>query len=51
MTQERFECEHHYQVMLVVFRNMRKQGILSESDLAVAEKYLREKYRPIFTTA
>ena len=51
MTHERFEREQHYQVMLAVFRNMRQRNIITESDMAAVEKYLREKYHPIFTDA
>ena len=48
MDRELFEREKRYQTMMAIFRGMQKSGILTEADLAVAEKYLREKYQPVF---
>ena len=51
MGHELFEREKRYQTMLAIFRGMHKNGLLTEADLAVAEKYLREKYQPVFVAA
>ena len=46
-----FEREKRYQAMMAIFREMQNSGILSDADLTVVEKYLREKYHPIFVAA
>ena len=51
MDHELFEREKCYQTMMAIFQGMHKKGLLSEADLAVAEKYLREKYQPVFIAA
>lgn len=48
MEKERFERELRYQTMMVICRSLRREGVLSEADLADAEAFLREKYQPIF---
>ena len=46
MKAERFEREKRYQVMMAICRSM--QGVLSEVDFAAADRFLREKYQPVF---
>lgn len=48
MTAERFEQEKRYQVMMALCRSLLRQGVFSETDFDVADRLLREKYRPIF---
>ena len=48
MKAERFEREKRYQVMMAICRNMLRQGVLSEVDFAAADRFLREKYQPVF---
>lgn len=48
MKAERFEREKRYQVMMAICRSMRRQGVLSEVDFAAADRFLREKYQPVF---
>ena len=47
MTQQLFERELHYQAMMSVCRSMQKKGIMSDKDIAEAERLLNEKYKPI----
>ena len=48
MTQQLFERELHYQAMMSVCRSMQTKGIMSDKDIAEAERLLNEKYKPIF---
>ena len=48
MKAERFEREKRYQVMMAICRSMLRQGVLSEVDFAAADRFLREKYQPVF---
>lgn len=48
MTQQLFERELQYQTMMSVCRSMQNKGVLSEKDVADAERLLNEKYQPIF---
>ena len=48
MTAERFEREKRYQAMMALFRSLLRQGVLSEADFVEADRFLREKYQPIF---
>ena len=48
MTQQLFERELQYQTMMSVCRSMQKKDIMSEKDVAEAERLLNEKYQPIF---
>ena len=48
MKAERFEREKSYQVMMAICRSMLRQGVLSEVDFAAADRFLREKYQPVF---
>ena len=48
MTQQLFERELHYQAMMSVCRSMQKKGVMSDKDVAEAERLLNEKYQPIF---
>lgn len=50
MTKKRFEKEMRYQVMLSICRSMTAQGVLSKDDAVWTERFLREKYQPIFET-
>lgn len=51
MKAERFEQEKRYQVMMAICQKMLRQGVLSEEDFVWAERFLREKYQPIFTAS
>ena len=51
MKAERFEREKRYQVMVAIYQKMLRQGVLSEEDFAQAERFLREKYQPVFTAS
>lgn len=48
MKAERFEREKRYQVMMAICRSMLRQGVLSDVDFAAADRFLREKYQPVF---
>ncbi len=48
MKAERFEREKRYQVIMAICRSMLRQGVLSEVDFAAADRFLREKYQPVF---
>lgn len=48
MKKETFERELRYQAMMDICRTMAQQGVLSADDLTKAERYLREKYSPLF---
>lgn len=50
MTRKRFEKEMRYQIMLSICRSMTAQGVLSKDDAFWTERFLREKYQPIFET-
>lgn len=48
MTQQLFDRELQYQAMMSICRSMQKKGIMSDKDVAEAERLLNEKYQPIF---
>lgn len=48
MKPELFERELRYQTVLAICQSLRQRGVLSGDDLAVAEQYLCDKYRPLF---
>lgn len=48
MKPELFERELRYQTMMAVCRSMRQRGVLSGEELVAVERFLREKYRPLF---
>ena len=48
MTQQLFERELQYQTMMSVCRVMQKNGVMTEKDVAEAERLLNEKYQPVF---
>lgn len=48
MTQKDFEKEIRYQAMLSICRAMLGSGVISTDEFRSAERFLREKYQPIF---
>ena len=48
MTQQLFDREVQYQTMMTICKSMQKKGVMSEKDVAAAERLLYEKYRPVF---
>jgi hypothetical protein len=46
MTAEQFAREKSYQAALAVLLRMRGAGLLSDEELASAERYLWRKHRP-----
>ena len=49
MTQKGFEKEIRYQAMLSICRAMLGSGVISTDEFRSAERFLREKYQPIFS--
>lgn len=48
MTEDQFEREKRYQMILAIARFMVKSSIITKEDFIVIEGMMREKYRPIF---
>ena len=48
MTQQLFDRELQYQMMMVVCRILRSHGTFSDKDIVIAEFLLNKKYRPVF---
>ena len=48
MTEEQFEREKRYQLILAIVRKMVRDDVFSEEDLIEIECMMREKYRPVF---
>jgi hypothetical protein len=46
MTKEQFKREKMYQATMSIARQMYKAGLLTEKELAAADKLFREKYTP-----
>ena len=49
MTQKGFEKEIRSQAMLSICRAMLESGVISMDEFRSAERFLREKYQPIFS--
>lgn len=49
MTQKGFEKEIRYQAMLSICLVMLGSGVISTDEFRSAERFLREKYQPIFS--
>ena len=49
MTQKGFEKEIRYQAMLSICRAMLESGVMYMDEFGSAERFLREKYQPIFS--
>jgi hypothetical protein len=48
VTEDQFEREKRYQLILAIARKMVRDGVLSAGDLTEIEGMMREKYRPVF---
>ncbi len=48
MTGERFRAEAIYQLALLRLRSAEANGEVTDSVFALAERLLREKYRPVY---
>lgn len=51
VTNERFDSELRYQVILSLASALREAGLVDQHELAVIESLMREKYQPVFQAA
>jgi hypothetical protein len=47
MSNEQFDRERKYQIMLSVAAEMLKNGVITANEFAIIDTKMREKYRPI----
>jgi hypothetical protein len=50
MTNERFEREKVYEIMLCIARSMLRNGLLTEDEVRIIDDKLIEKYAPLLSS-
>jgi hypothetical protein len=47
VNEEHFESERLYQATIAIARTMLKRGVITADELAIIDKKMREKYKPL----